>query len=636
MFFHGGKNVLTTASLPQPLQPVWWLEFRRLFQAGMSHCFIISGDIHGVTAFHGLSQQVFLQSALAETREVVLSYHPATGLTFAKPSMRAIALEILGPDWQPPASTDDPYAAALDAMHIRSTPQDLFVSARKPAQALAILNDLLHSPQATRYEQDTDGRSIIRGRVAVLVDQAELMIPMANKAQMSDERLGVLAMLLSWGHDPVLARQQNPVLLLTPFVQDLHADLLESSSGYRLIEQPLPDEPTRLAYLRWYQDVHRADAPIPLLDLDREDFARSTAGLDLRQVEDVYLAGASDPGAPDGPPPGVSRALIKERKDAIIRQQFQEVVEMLEPLPGGFASMGGMQQFATWFRNEVIAPLRAGRLREVPRGILLVGPPGTGKTMLVRAAEWELGFHAIQLHMANILGGVVGTSERNLHKIFRLARDLAPTFLFIDEIEQTLLGHRGESSGSPVAGNLFGAMLQFLGDPALQGRVIVVGATNLPERLDPALRRPGRFGVTFPILSPDAGARSEILRIQASQQEAVLTEEALSALVEETERYSPADLEALVGEARLLARVAGQPWVGLPQAQAALENLRPATLGSVEAFTRSALDACTNLRYLPPAIAEAERARLATLRQSTASVSASEPLTQSMRSARQL
>ncbi len=627
---------MTTTNLSQPLQPQWWLEFRRLFQAGMSHCFIISGDIHGVTAFHGLSQQVFLLSALAESREVVATYHPATGITFTTPSMRTLALDILGTDWQPKASTDDPYAAALDALHIQSTPQDVFASAKKPAQALAILDDLLHSPQATHYETDPTGRTVIHGRVAVLLDQADLMMPMAQKAQMSDERLGVLAILLSWGHDPILARQQNPVLLLTPFVQDIHADLLESSSGYRLIEQPLPDEQTRLAYLRWYQEIHRANAPIPLLDLDMEDFARSTAGLDLRQVEDVYLAGASDLAHPEGPPPGVSRALIKERKDAILRQQFQDVVEILEPLPGGFASLGGMQQFTAWFRNEVIAPLRAGHLRDVPRGILLVGPPGTGKTMLVRAAESELGFHAIQIHMANILGGVVGTSERNLQKIFRLARDLAPTFLFIDEIEQTLLGHRGESSGSPVAGNLFGAMLQFLGDPSLQGRVIVVGATNLPERLDPALRRPGRFGVTFPILSPDAAARGEILTLQARQQEAHLAEDARFFLMEETERYSPADLEALVGEARLLAQLEGQAMITLAHARAALENLRPATLANVEAFTRSAIDACTNLRYLPPAIAEAERARLATLRRSATSLSISQPAASSTRSARQL
>ncbi|HEU5377147.1 MAG TPA: ATP-binding protein [Ktedonobacteraceae bacterium] len=610
---------MTSTALPPNLQPVWWLEFRRLFQAGMSHCFIVSGDIHGVTAFHGLSQQVFLTGVLAETREVVACYHPATGITFPHPSMRAVALSILGPEWHPPAAADDPYAAALDELHLRATPQDLFAAAKKPAQALPILDALLHAPQAMHNEQDEQGRTWIRGRVAVIVDQADVIIPLASKAHMPDERLGVLATLLSWGHDPILARQHNPILLLTPFLGDLHADLLESSSGYRLIEQPLPDEQTRLAYLRWYQDVHRQQVPIPLRDLDLEDFARTTAGLDLRQIEDVYLAGASDPDHPDGPLPGVSRALIKERKDAIVRQQFKEVIEMLEPLEGGFASVGGMQQFTTWFREEVIAPLRAGRLREVPRGLLLVGPPGTGKTLLVRAAAWELGFHAIQVHMANILGGIVGTSERNLQKIFRLARDLAPTFLFIDEIDQSLLAHRGASSGSPVAGNLFGAMLHFLGDSSLRGRVIVVGATNHPERLDPALRRSGRFEVTFPILSPDRAARADILAIQARQQETQLSAEALDLLVEETERYSAADLEALVSEARLLARLEEHQIIGIAQARAALDNLRPATLGNVDAYTRSAMEACTNLRYLPPALAEAERVRLATVRRDAAS-----------------
>ncbi|HEU5379094.1 MAG TPA: ATP-binding protein, partial [Ktedonobacteraceae bacterium] len=239
-------------------------------------------------------------------------------------------------------------------------------------------------------------------------------------------------------------------------------------------------------------------------------------------------------------------------------------------------------------------------------------------------------------HMANILGGIVGTSERNLRDIFRLARNLAPTFFFIDEIDASLFANRGESSGSPVAGNLFGAMLQFLGDASLRGRVIVVGATNHPERLDPALRRSGRFEVTFPILSPDATARGEILSIQASQQETRLTSEALHVLVEETERYSAADLEALISEARLLARLADAPTIELVQARAALDNLRPATLGNVEAYTRSAIEACTNLRYLPPAIAEAERARLAALRRNVASLSTPEPTTANMRGTRQL
>jgi SpoVK/Ycf46/Vps4 family AAA+-type ATPase len=598
------------------LPPVWWQDFRRLFQAGVAHCFLVGGDIHGVTAYHGQSQQVFLEGAL--TREVVVRYQPATGITFSLPSMRATALEILGPDWQPPPSSDDPYMAALDAAGVHAASRDVFET-RKPAQALALLHDLLHAASATRYETQEDGSVLVQGRLAVILDQADLIIPATGKAQMGDERLATLATLLSWGQDPVLARQQNPILLLTSHLEDIHSDLLVSSSGFRVIEQPLPDEQTRLAYLTWYLQEHRREMPIPLVDLTIEELARVTAGLDLRQVEDVLLVGASQAGPlPQENVRGVSRAHVKERKDSIIRQEFRDVITMLDPLPGGFANLGGMQPFIAWFRQEVIDPFRAGRLREVPKGILLAGPPGVGKTLVVAAAATELGFNAIQLHMASILGGVVGTSEHNLDRVFHLARDLAPTFLFIDEIDQTLLSHRGDGSGSPVAANLFGAMLQFFGNELLRGHVIVVGATNQPERLDPALRRPGRFDVTFPLVSPDEAGRGEILALLASQQGVRLALDAQLLLAEETARYSGADLAALVNEARLLARQAGAPDIPVAQAEAALDNVRPATLASVDAYTRSAIESCTNLRFLPPAVAAAERARLAALRHAPA------------------
>ncbi|HEX7735504.1 MAG TPA: ATP-binding protein [Ktedonobacteraceae bacterium] len=610
-----------------PIPPVWWEEFRRLFQAGVAHCFLVGGDIHGVTAYDGLPQQQFVQGAL--TREVVAWYHPAHGITFPLPSMRETALEILGPDWQPPPSNDDPYAAALDAAGVRAAPRDIFRSARKPAQALAILNDLLHAPSATHYAQVEEGRVLVQGRLAVILDQADLIIPAAGKAQMNDERLATLATLLAWGHDPVLARQQNPVLFFTSHVRDIHPDLLISSSGYRVIEQPLPDEQTRLAYLAWYLHEHRREVPIPLLDLTVEELARITAGLNLRQVEDVLLVGASK----SNHPTGVNRSLVRERKDAIIRQEFQEVITMLDPLPGGFAHLGGMQAFTMWFRQEVIEPLRAGRLREVPKGILLAGPPGVGKTLVVSAAATELGFNAIQLHMAQVLGGIVGSSEQNLQRVFDLARNLAPTFLFIDEIDQTLLSRRGDGSGSPVAANLFGAMLQFFGDPSLYGRVMIVGATNQPERLDPALRRPGRFDVTFPLVSPDCAGRFEILAILAQQQGTRLTSQAHQLLSEETERYSGADLAAVINEARFLAGQASQNVVEEVQARAALENIRPATLANVEMYTRSAIEACTNLRYLPPTVAASERARLATSRRVP---NAEQMLQPGLRTARQL
>ena len=593
------------------LAPVWYQEFRRLFQAGVAYCFVVSGDIAGVTAYHGLTQHDFLN--MATTREVVVWYHPATGLTFALPSMRDTALEMLGPNWQSPATGDDPFVSALNAAGMQGAPVDVFASARKPAKALAILNDLLHSPLAAHYSGPKE-KPLIQGRLAVILDRADLFLPAISKAQMPDERLATLATLLSWGHDPTLLQQQNPIVLLTPHRQELHPDLLVSSGGFRGIEQPLPDESTRLAYLDWYLHEHRCDEPIQLLDLTIEELARGTAGLDLRQVEDVLLVGASQADLSPDATPGVSRMHVKERKDAIIREEFSDVISMIDPLPGGFANLGGMDAYATWFHQAITEPLRAGRVREIPKGILLVGPPGVGKTLLVSAMAEELQFNAIQIHMAQILGGVVGASERNLWRVFGLARHLAPTFFFIDEIDQTLVSQRGDSSGSPVAANLFGATLQFLGDELLRGKVIVVGATNHPERLDPALRRPGRFDVTFPLTSPERDGRSEILAIQANLQGISLTSRAQALLAEETERYSGADLAALISEARFLSRQQGQSAIDVTQAQEALDNVRPVTLASVDGYTRSAIEACTNLRYLPEKMAATERARLAQLR----------------------
>jgi SpoVK/Ycf46/Vps4 family AAA+-type ATPase len=227
----------------------------------------------------------------------------------------------------------------------------------------------------------------------------------------------------------------------------------------------------------------------------------------------------------------------------------------------------------------------------------------------VQAAAKELGFNAIALRMSKILGGVVGTSERNLAEMFEVARSLAPTFLFIDEIDQSLVGQRGHASGSPVAANLFGALLMFLGDESIRGKVLVVGATNHPEWLDAALKRSGRFDIVYAVLSPDEGARRRILEVQARVQGATIEPSALDLLAQGTHNYSAADLEALVKEARLLARQAGRTDVQCLDAQAALENIRPTTLGVVDEFTHHALAACNNLRYLPHDLANRERER---------------------------
>lgn len=408
---------------------------------------------------------------------------------------------------------------------------------------------------------------------------------------MSADDRRLLVTLLSWGQDEELAHCDNPVFLLCRESGELHADLRASSSSYKLIEVPLPTREERLTYLRWYlQKRQETGQPINLADLPVSELANLTAGLNLRHLEDVLLLGAKS---------GVTRDLVKGRKREIITTEYSGEAEMIDPLPGGFRALGGMDRLITWARTEIIGPLAQGR-RDVPKGVLLVGPPGTGKSWFVSALTAEIGFNCVALRAENILGGVVGESERKLKRFLTFARALAPVLIFVDEIDQSDLSRRGNGSGNPVAANLFNQMLQFLSEESLRGDILVFFASNRPDLIDPALLRFGRMDAIIPVLLPDEAGREGILFAQARRQDIVLTEDAVASLVSAIRNYSAADLAAVVGKARKLAFRAGYGEVRLAEAQTALRLIRPATPEIAERYTLLAVQACNDAEHLPP------------------------------------
>lgn len=207
--------------------PTWYREFKNIFRAGAGHCFILSGDVHGVTAMHGASQLGFMKAKLhTERRDIVMYYHRAVGIQFSLPSERTAALHILGPDWSLPASSED-LLAALDSSGVAAEANqqegDAFSAARTTRQVFAILEYLLRHPLA-------------QGRIALIIDGADLICPATSKATMREDQLELLAKLVYWGHDSSLGAQNNPVFLLSPQLHDLHPDLRSGDSGYKFIE----------------------------------------------------------------------------------------------------------------------------------------------------------------------------------------------------------------------------------------------------------------------------------------------------------------------------------------------------------------------------------------------------------------
>ena len=186
-----------------------------------------------------------------------------------------------------------------------------------------------------------------------------------------------------------------------------------------------------------------------------------------------------------------------------------------------------------------------------PRGVLLYGPPGCGKTFVVRAlaSSGRLSVHAVK--GAELMDKWVGASEKAVRELFRRARDSAPSMVFLDEVD-ALAPRRGQSTDSGVTDRVVAALLTELDGIEPLRDVVVLGATNRPDLIDPALLRPGRLERLVFVEPPDADARFEILKT-AAKSVPLSTEVKLDELAAGLDGYSAADCVALLRESALTA-----------------------------------------------------------------------------------
>ncbi|MEK0321859.1 MAG: CDC48 family AAA ATPase [Nitrosopumilus sp.] len=181
-----------------------------------------------------------------------------------------------------------------------------------------------------------------------------------------------------------------------------------------------------------------------------------------------------------------------------------------------YDELGGLKNEVLKIREMVELPLRHPELFdkigvEAPKGVLLYGPPGTGKTLLAKAVAGETNAHFISLSGPEIMGKYYGESEEKLREIFTQAEENSPSIIFIDEID-SIAPKRDEVSGD-VEKRIVSQLLTLMDGMKSRGKVVVIAATNRPDSIDPALRRPGRFDREIEIGIPDDKERFEILSI---------------------------------------------------------------------------------------------------------------------------
>jgi len=187
---------------------------------------------------------------------------------------------------------------------------------------------------------------------------------------------------------------------------------------------------------------------------------------------------------------------------------------------------------------------------EPPKGILIYGPPGVGKTLLAKALANEIGAYFVAINGPEIMSKFYGESEERLREVFKEAQENAPSIVFIDEID-SIAPKREEVTGE-VEKRVVAQLLTLMDGIQERGKVIVIGATNRPEDVDPALRRPGRFDREIEIRPPDKQGRLEILQVHTRSMP-LDSDVNLAEIADLTKGYTGADLAALAKEAAMAA-----------------------------------------------------------------------------------
>ncbi|MFP4655212.1 MAG: CDC48 family AAA ATPase [Methanohalobium sp.] len=393
----------------------------------------------------------------------------------------------------------------------------------------------------------------------IFLDELDSIAPKRAEVTGEVERR-VVAQFLSL-MDGLKERKNVIVIGATNRVDALDIALRRPGRFDREIELRVPDTEGRLEILQ----IHTRGMPLGV-DVDLEELAEITYGFVGADISSLCREAAM----------GVLKRILPEidLDESVIPKEVLEQIQvtkvdfdnalkdvrpsamreiMIEIPNVTWEDVGGLGEVKELLKEAVEWPLKnAESFRrigvEAPKGVMLYGPPGTGKTMLAKAVANESGANFIAAKGSDLLSKWYGESEKRIAEVFSRARQVAPAVIFLDELD-AIAPVRGSAVGEPqVTERVVNQLLSELdGLEELRG-VVVIGATNRPDIVDPALLRPGRFDELITVPVPDKGARQKIFEVHTKDMELaedVSTEE----LVAQTEEYTGADIAAICKKA---------------------------------------------------------------------------------------
>jgi len=432
---------------------------------------------------------------------------------------------------------------------------------------------------------------------AYIISYPSLMIPNDGRYLQENDKVNLINLHKTLNSVEFM-NSKNIIIFLCESVKDIHPMFTSSNTKTAVIDITLPNDKERESFIHLISDEDKGYTT----DIEASEFSKLTAGLSLVNIEDIVLQAKDEK--------KLTRKMMLDRKKDLIRKEYSEIIEIYDTEGFSLNQFAGQEHIKSYFKDVVISAIKENNLNIVPKGVLLMGPPGTGKTYFSRCLAGDAGINFVEFKMSKILDKWVGEAEKNLEKAFSVFRALAPVGVFIDEIDQAL--SRGDNDSNSVNKNLFGMFLSEFSKPENRGKIIWLGATNFPNKIDEALKRSGRFDKKIPFFAPEANERAAVFTIHLNKVDIPVDADVdTNELAGLTEGYTQAEIENIVVKSLELVRRRKETTIKRQTILDALQFMLSTQNSRIKDMEDIALLECNDLEFLPDKYRERQKILLA-------------------------
>lgn len=434
-----------------------------------NHLLIVSGNIYDLVVCDSQKfsdAQEFLSELTKKKFPQLISYDLFSGISVIRGDVNEISAAMGLRQPETPKTVNENLVQALKKAKMMFNPSQFPVN---PLEAFTCFDRLLGNKESKP--------------TAIIIDYADAVVPaqLQGLSGQLNRSLGIA--LTKWSRSVKIRERGHLIVLLCRRSSDLDEGVLDRVFQGVQVRIPKPDLADRVKFLK------EKKLPENLISL----VSKVASGLSLNDLEKISSHCSRVRGEE------AALEAVFSIKEKVLRDEYGDLLEIIQPA-FGFEAIGGLEKSIA--KLQVIADaMRRGETSIVPQGILFMGPPGTGKTALTEAFAKEASLNFVK--PLDIKSMWLGESERRMTAFINALKDLSPVAVFIDEFDQSQ-GKRGGFEGdSNVSKNLFKKMLEVMSDTSLRGKILWIMATNRPDLIDPAIKRPGRCDLRIPFLPPD-------------------------------------------------------------------------------------------------------------------------------------